>query len=273
MRSRRFWPKLAKLLKSQPLNYILPLIIFIGYSLFPGDHLHPLSAQNNFLPQPHQLPETLQQWQDSSGDYFSEIEPIENVGYLIWSKFPVTVYIQQPETDELETFAGKALETWANFVFAAVAEWNVYLPLEIVPDPEKADIQIWRRRPPLQLSETGEILPARSAEANYQLYHISQPESEHLTEELTEKLPDKLPKKLAHKFTILLSPTQTGSYIQSAAKHELGHALGIWGHSPLQTDVMYLAQVRNSPPISPRDINTLQRVYQQPTYLGWPASF
>jgi predicted Zn-dependent protease len=266
MRSRRFWPKLAKLLKSQPLNYILPLIIFIGYSLFPGDHLHPLSAQNNFLPQPHQLPETLQQWQDSSGDYFSEIDPIESVGYLIWSKFPVTVYIQTPTEEQLETFEGKSLQTWVNFVSQAVAEWSVYFPLKIIDDPETADIAIWRRRPGLRLSETGEILPARSAEASYQLYHISQPKSDNSTEEL----PDNLTKKLAHKFTILLSPNQTGSYIQSAAKHELGHALGIWGHSPLETDVMYLAQVRNLPPISPRDINTLQRIYQQPTYLGWP---
>jgi predicted Zn-dependent protease len=149
-----------------------------------------------------------------------------------------------------------------NFVSQAVAEWSVYFPLKIIDDPENADITIWRRRPGLRLSETGEILPARSAEANYQLYHIN--------EQNSENLPENLNQKLAHKFTIFLSPTQTGSYIQSAAKHEIGHALGIWGHSPLETDVMYLAQVRNSPPISPRDINTLQRIYQQPTYLGWP---
>jgi predicted Zn-dependent protease len=259
IRSRRFWQKLIKLLTAKPLNYILPLIIFIGYSLFAGDRLNPLSAQNNFLPQPHPLPETLQQWQDPSSDYFSEIEPIENVGYLIWSQFPVTVYIQQPETDELETFAGKALETWANFVLAAIAEWNVYLPLEIVPDPENADIQIWRRRPPLRLSETGEILPARSAQVSYEFYALQQ-------EDLS-------PEILAHRFIILLSPTQTGSYIQSAARHELGHALGIWGHSPVETDVMYRSQVRHPPTISPRDINTLRRIYQQPTYLGWPMIF
>lgn len=223
------------------------------------------SDAENILPKPHPLPETLQQWQDSSGDYFSEIESISSVGYLIWSQFPVTVYIQNPTPEQLETFEGKSLQTWVNFVSQAVAEWSVYFPLKIIENPETADITIWRRRPGLRLSETGEILPARSAEANYLLYHISQQKSDNSTEEL--------PEILAHKFTIFLSPTQTGYYIQSAAKHELGHALGIWGHSPLETDVMYLAQVRNSPPISPRDINTLKRIYQQPTYLGWPASF
>jgi hypothetical protein len=33
---------------------------------------------------------------------------------------------------------------------------------------------------------------------------------------------------------------------------------------------MYFAQVRTPPVISARDINTLKRVYQQPTQLGWP---
>jgi hypothetical protein len=35
------------------------------------------------------------------------------------------------------------------------------------------------------------------------------------------------------------------------------------------TDVMYFAQTRDIPPISSRDINTLKKVYQQPTQLGW----
>jgi predicted Zn-dependent protease len=33
--------------------------------------------------------------------------------------------------------------------------------------------------------------------------------------------------------------------------------------------VPYFSQVRNPPPISPRDVNTLKRIYQQPTSLGW----
>jgi predicted Zn-dependent protease len=34
---------------------------------------------------------------------------------------------------------------------------------------------------------------------------------------------------------------------------------------------MYFSQVREPPPISARDINTLKRIYQQPTRLGWPV--
>jgi hypothetical protein len=32
---------------------------------------------------------------------------------------------------------------------------------------------------------------------------------------------------------------------------------------------MYFAQTRDIAPISSRDINTLKKVYQQPTQLGW----
>ena len=206
----------------------------------------------------HQLPETLAQWQDSSGDYFTEIKPIDELGYLIWSQFPVKVYIQQPENHQLETFEGKSIKTWANLVSAAVQEWSIYLPLEVVAEPEIADITIWRHRPPLRLSETGEIMPARSAETRYELYIQESNNS---------------PDILAHKCIIYLSPTQTGSYIQAAARHELGHGLGIWGHSPVETDVMYASQVRYPPTISPRDVNTLRLVYQQPTDLGWPIDF
>ena len=36
-----------------------------------------------------------------------------------------------------------------------------------------------------------------------------------------------------------------------------------------ETDVLYFSQVRNPPAISARDVNTLKRVYEQPTRLGW----
>jgi predicted Zn-dependent protease len=123
------------------------------------------------------------------------------------------------------------------------------LPLTIVEQPESADITIVQKAPPLQISPGSNIPRARSAQTTYELYTSN--------------------KVLSHRFTILLSPSQTGEYLIAAARHEFGHALGIWGHSPLQTDALYFSQVRNPPSISPRDVNTLKRVYEQPTTLGW----
>jgi predicted Zn-dependent protease len=206
-----------------------------------------LSALENAAPTPsqiHPLPPTLVQWQDStnSGDYFDQVQPTQ-VGYLIWSRFPVKIYVET-----LKTPTSKQATAWASTVSQIVEEWSKYLPLELVSQPEGADITIWRKVPPLQ----GNPPRARSAETRYELYKI-----------------DNI---LYHRFTILLSPSQTGKYLSAAARHELGHALGIWGHSPLQTDALYFAQVRNPPPISARDVNTLKRVYQQPTSLGFKKS-
>lgn len=200
-------------------------------------------------PKPHPLPPTLAQWQDStnSGDYFSQVTKTQ-VGYLVWSQFPVRVYVEPPRA-----ISENQAQAWVNGVLRGVQEWSTYLPLTIVEQPEVADIKIVRKAPPLQISPDSNIPRARSAQTTYELYTSN--------------------KVLSHRFTILLSPSQTGEYLIAATRHEFGHALGIWGHSPLQTDALYFSQVRNPSPISPRDVNTLKRVYEQPTSLGWQPIF
>jgi predicted Zn-dependent protease len=207
----------------------------------------------------HPLPPSLAQWRDpaNSGDYFSQVTAV-SVGHLVWSQFPVKVYVQPVEDKLPGTPCGHCLpHQRVSAVLQAVREWGVYLPLEVVAQPEIADIAIWHRQPPLQMSPTGTLQRARSAETRYEFY-ISQPHGQ--------------PAILCHRCTIFLSPNQQGAYMQAAARHELGHALGIWGHSPSKTDALYFSQVGNPPPISPRDVSTLKRVYEQPTRLGWPLN-
>ncbi|OKH48207.1 peptidase [Calothrix sp. HK-06] len=189
----------------------------------------------------HPLPLTLMRWQDvrNSGNYFDAVKPTE-VGYLVWSNFPVKVYIETPEN-----LNNNQADAWVKTVSSTVQEWNTYLPLQIVEQSESADITILRKAPPLQ----GNPPRARSAQTTYNFYTKNN--------------------ILYHRFNILLSPSQTGEYLFAAARHELGHALGIWGHSPLQSDALYFSQVRKPPLISTRDVNTLKKVYEQPTKLGW----
>ncbi|MEG4914430.1 peptidase [Microcoleus sp. B7-D4] len=205
------------------------------------------SLPNSFPPpQVHPLPPTLANWQDStdSGDYFDQVKP-PKFGHLLWSKFPIQVYVERPVD------ANKS-EEWMAAVLDVVREWGVYLPLEVVDSSEVADIRILRRAPPLRQG----VLRSRSGEATYELYD--------------RRDGDKT--VLSHRFSVYLNPTQVGKYVPATAataRHELGHALGIWGHSLMETDVLYFSHVRNPPPISARDVNTLKRVYEQPTRLGW----
>jgi len=191
----------------------------------------------------HPLPPTLVNWQiqTESGDYFDQVQPPE-FGHLVWSQFPIKVFVEQVGDNN-------SSEGWRKTVLGAVWEWGVYLPLQVVDEAEIADIRILHKSPPLRQGQ----MRSRSGETRYELY---------VSKEGDQGI-------LSHRCTIWLNPSQTGKYIAAVARHEFGHGLGIWGHSPVNTDVMYFAQVRNPPPISVRDINTLKRIYEQPTRLGW----
>lgn len=233
-------------------------------------------------PQPHPLPPNLATRQDSqrSGDYFDQVQP-SIIGYLIWTQFPITVYIQPPtDVDNSSPFTAKRAQIWIKAVQTAVQDWHPYLPLQQVEQATGADIAIWRSTPPLRLDygrdrkstnansgsdskgrTTLPTLRARSAETQFELYSRKSVASATETRSL-----------LAHRMIIYIRPDQSFEHLQAAARHELGHALGIWGHSPNSADTMYFSQVRNPAKISSRDINTLKRIYQQPTRLGWPMT-
>lgn len=197
----------------------------------------------------HPLPPPLEAWvDDGQGDYFDEIEPIDGIGYLIWSRLPTTVYIEPPRPEESDR-----AQIWFDLVRQAVEEWAVYLPMELVTSSD-ANITIWRDNPSIQANEAGQPR-ARSAEARYRVY--------------VETMGDR--QQLAHQMTVIVRPGQPDRHLIAAARHELGHALGIWGHSPDETDALYFSQVRHPPSISARDVSTLKRVYEQPTRLGWPV--
>jgi predicted Zn-dependent protease len=225
------------------------------------------TAQSNSNPalpiaKPHPLPASLAQWSDprNSGNYFDQIQPV-SVGYLVWSRFPVTVFVEplKPE-DQPGSFSYARSQAWISAVTTAIAEWNPYLPLQPVNQPDTADIQIWRSAPPLQLERDRPNAPlrpsrVRAAETRFQLYSPTSPLPHSPT--------------LTHRFTIQIRPDQAPQYTLVTARHELGHAIGIWGHSQQPTDALYFSQVAQPPPISARDVNTLKQIYEQPTQLGW----
>lgn len=230
-------------------------LIVIGVCLFFFSLLK-ISVNSNSLPtlQPHPLPTSLAQWEvESQGNYFNLIETTP-VGYLVWSQFPIKVYVEQPTLKD-NTAEDVRFQQWVGAVKDAISQWNVYLPLQEINESELADIVIIRSsvEREIQLNpDTG-------------LYDIPQA----ITAQTTYEFYVRETQVLAHKMTIKISPNLGEGATLAAARHELGHGLGIWGHSDRESDALYFSQVRDTPTISVRDVNTLKKIYQQPTRLGW----
>ena len=176
--------------------------------------------------------------------YFDQIQPV-NVEYLLWTEFPVRVAIDPTGNSR-----------WQTAVRQGVEAWQPYFPIEIMDpiDRRSAHIHIQATRFKLvRPSGSTEIPRFRAAETRYKIFSA---------------VPDSPTQMLRHEMTIALPPGQADGVMQSAARHEMGHALGIWGHSLDSNDVMYFSQVKEPPPISARDLRTLKRIYEQPTRLG-----
>jgi tetratricopeptide (TPR) repeat protein len=50
--------------------------------------------------------------------------------------------------------------------------------------------------------------------------------------------------------------------LKAIAVHEMGHAIGIRGHSPYPDDIMYYSKTRKSNTLSQRDVNTIGMLYR-----------
>lgn len=189
----------------------------------------------------------------TQGHYLDQVLP-SRYGYLRWPHLPICVYVQPAEAGT--TAAAERTRQWVEAVTAAIATWNRYLPLQLVTAPELADILVQRRSPPLRRAPDGRLAPARSAETVFHLF------LEPIGQDQEAILP---------RFRIDLGSQQGPLGLQQTALHELGHALGIWGHSPDGQDVMVDRQTPQAilQP-SARDLATLSQIYQQPSQIGLP---
>ena len=72
---------------------------------------------------------------------------------------------------------------------------------------------------------------------------------------------------------VLESDGTTGELSQEKMRtvclHELGHAIGLWGHSPNNDDVCHAMATAQHP--TPRDINTLLKIYNTPLHTSQHA--
>ena len=138
---------------------------------------------------------------------------------------------------------------WRQAVEGALARWQRVLPITVVDDPERAQVRLLRRRPPVQNGR------ASHGRATLMLVEVRRGEPGQPAS----------PWQIEPQVTVQLSPGQGVPAMQATALHELGHAFGLWGHSDQPGDA--LAALQGSRPVlelSPRDRATLLWLQAQP---------
>ena len=169
---------------------------------------------------------------EKAGDYFANIHSL-NGRAARWSKFPVRLHLPQASP-----------EAWEKNLNAAVKKWNQCIPLNVVPQGESADIDVtWvNHLTPRLLGITRVVIT--QGRMHVQIFMLRP----------TFYLPE-VPERA----------------LLTAFLHELGHGMGLLGHSDEPGDLMYPMEFvpgskfsSKLSSIGARDINTLKKVYELP---------
>jgi hypothetical protein len=164
-----------------------------------------------------------------AGDYYSTIRKFQTGNVARWQHFPVLIHLP-PNTPEL----------WRKNLNDDVKKWSTYVPMKTAADYESFVIEVkWENKLPPGIFG---ITRVEGSGAGLKV------------------------------IIFLLRPTfypadVPESTLQAVFLHELGHAIGLYGHSENKEDVMFLdekASKKVAPAvntISQRDLNTLKRIY------------
>ena len=164
-----------------------------------------------------------------AGDYYPTIRKFQTGNVARWQHFPVLIHLP-PNTAEL----------WHKNLTEDVKKWSIYVPMRTAAEYESYVIEVkWENKLPPGIFG---ITRVEGSGAGLKV------------------------------IIFLLRPTfypadVPESTLQAVFLHELGHAIGLYGHSENKGDVMFLDEKASKkvPPavniISQRDLNTLKRVY------------
>ncbi|CAN5469517.1 hypothetical protein BH10CYA1_BH10CYA1_49530 [soil metagenome] len=177
-----------------------------------------------------------------AGDYFSAVKKFDGETVARWTSFPITIKLP-PESPE----------SWKKNLQVGITEWNRFIPLQSVSGFENCDIEVtW----------VNHLLPGVLG-----ITRLTTPKRGSIHVEIWMLRPT---------FYVQDIPEHA---VQVAFMHELGHAIGIFGHSTTPDDLMASAELSlamkgkatpRSLTVEPRDLNTLKHIYDTPAL---PSSF
>lgn len=167
-----------------------------------------------------------------SGDYLDLVKTWDDDKRARFNRFPIRVRL--PEDSP---------EPWRKSMISGVERWGKYIPLAQAKKTESADIEVsWvNHLVPNVLGVTR--LTASAGNINVRVFML----------------------RPTHYLPVVPQKALSGAFL-----HEMGHALGIFGHSKDKDDLMFAFEIgpRNKltqdedGSISNRDVNTLKRIYE-----------
>lgn len=164
-----------------------------------------------------------------------------------WVTLPVTCLWIEP----VDNAGDPGQNRWWKAVHQAVSGWSSALPVRFTTRQDDAHVVVLRRTPPRLLTSSGPR--ARNGMARLSFEAVERNDGP----------------RLEPRVILLVDPGLREAMTVGTAGHELGHAFGLWGHSPDPEDQMAVSS--GSEPVqrpSQQDITTLQWLRRQPSVMG-----
>jgi tetratricopeptide (TPR) repeat protein len=180
---------------------------------------------------------------NGSPDYMSAATHATHGQPLLWPSRtrPIKVFIREQTAEQLKALPiiRQSLDTWQQAT-------NGRLQFKLVDSSKEANI--------LMLLKDGPILDPNTDIGHTEYAMPEQQLSQHRMDFVTITLNTGTAENRK-----VLPADSLNAQINRMALHEIGHAIGIWGHSPDPGDIMFTHPI--APQLSSRDINTIRKLY------------